>query len=216
MKARRKGFRIAILGAESTGKSQLARALEQHFMAQGLSTYRIDEYLREWCDQQQRTPTQDEQILMLQAHIDRLAQAPADAIVISDTTPIMTAVYSQLLFQDHSLNDLALSHQQLFDVTFLTGLDVPWVADGLQRDGPHVRAPVDAAIRALLAQGSVPFHVVYGQGDVRLNNALLALSNHAPQMQAFRQEIAPRWQGVCETCGDGECEHRLFSQLLKR
>ena len=211
----RTGFKIAILGAESTGKSQLAQALAQRFSHQGWVTHRVDEYLREWCDQHQRTPQQHEQVLMAQTQMARVQEAPVQAIVIADTTSIMTAVYSQLLFNDHSLDDMALSHQQLFDVTFITGLDLPWVADGLQRDGPHVRAPVDAAIRSLLAKGNIAYQVVYGQGKERLTNALHGLAQHAPALQNLRQEIAPRWTGPCETCGDGDCEHRLFTQLLK-
>jgi nicotinamide riboside kinase len=211
----RTSFKIAILGAESTGKSQLAQALAQHFSQQGWVTHRVDEYLREWCDLHQRTPQQHEQVLMAQTQMARVQEAPAQAIVIADTTPIMTAVYSQMLFQDHSLDDIALSHHQLFDVTFITGLDLPWVADGLQRDGPHVRAPVDAAIRSLLAKGNIAYQVVYGQGEERLTNALHGLAQHAPALQNLRQEIAPRWTGPCETCGDGDCEHRLFTELLK-
>ena len=216
MTSLRNSFKIAILGAESTGKSQLTCALTQHFSQQGWPTHPVDEYLREWCDQHQRTPQQHEQVLMAQTQIERVMQAPAQTIVIADTTPIMTAVYSQLLFEDHSLDAMALAHQQLFDVTLLTGLDLPWVADGLQRDGPHVRAPVDAAIRSLLAKGNIAYQVVYGHGDERLNNALHGLAQFAPALQALRQEIAPRWSGPCETCGDGACEHRLFTELLKR
>jgi hypothetical protein len=45
------------------------------------------------------------------------------------------------------------------------------VADGLQRDGPHVREPVDALVRQVLDQGGVPYRVVYGSGSQRLMNA---------------------------------------------
>ena len=209
-------FKIAILGAESTGKSQLAHALAEHFSQQGWTTHRVDEYLREWCDQNQRTPQPHEQMLMAQTQLERVMQAPDQTIVIADTTPVMTAVYSQLLFNDRSLDTMALLHQQLFDVTLITGLDLPWVADGLQRDGPHVREPVDAALRSLLAKGNIAYQVVYGYGDERLNNALHGLAQFAPALQALRKEITPRWTGPCETCGDGACEHRLFTELLKR
>lgn len=216
MSITRAGFKIAILGAESTGKSHLAQALAQHFTAQGWLTHRVDEYLREWCDHHQRTPEQHEQMMMAEAQIMRIAQAPSHAVVIADTTPIMTAVYSQLLFQDHSLDAMALAFQKSFDVTFITGLDLPWLADGLQRDGPHLRGPVDAALRSLLACGQIGYQVVYGQGQERLRNALHGLAQHAPTLQTLRQEIAPRWTGPCETCGDADCEHRLFTQLLQR
>ena len=70
--------------------------------------------------------------------------------VLADTTPLMTAVYSDLLFQDTRLYADAARHQQGYALTLLTGLDLPWVADGLQRDGPQVREPVDARLRQAL------------------------------------------------------------------
>ena len=210
------GFKIAILGAENTGKSHLAQALASHFERQGWQTHRVNEYLREWCDQHQRTPQQHEQAFIMQAQMALISQAPDDAIVIADTTPLSTAVYNQLLFQDLSLHDLALAHQQQFDVTLLTGLDLPWNADGRQRYGPHVREDMDTAIRALLTKGAVAYQVVYGHGHDRLKNALHGMAQRAPTLQTLRAEIAPRWTGPCETCGDGDCEHRLFTQLLQR
>jgi hypothetical protein len=30
-----------------------------------------------------------------------------------------------------------------------------------------------------------------------------------------RQALPVRWQGVCETCSDPDCEQRLFSGLLQ-
>ena len=52
-------MKIALLGAESTGKSQLASALSARLQQSGLAVHRVDEYLREWCDAHQRTPRQD-------------------------------------------------------------------------------------------------------------------------------------------------------------
>lgn len=210
-------MKIALLGAESTGKSQLAKALCAHLQQSGLAVHRVDEYLREWCDTHQRTPRQDEQLHILETQISRVLAAPANAVVIADTAPLMTAVYSQMLFNDHSLDALALAHQSVYDITLLTGLDLPWVSDGLQRDGPHVREPVDAAVRHLLGIAGKPYQVVYGTGEQRLNNALFCIGRQAPQWanQLERLEAPTRWSGPCETCGDGDCEHRLFTNLVK-
>jgi nicotinamide riboside kinase len=183
--------------------------------------HRVDEYLREWCDAHQRTPRQDEQLHIVETQIARVLAAPADAVVIADTTPLMTAVYSQMLFNDDSLNALAMAHQAMYDVTLLTGLDVPWVSDGLQRDGPHVREPVDAAVRHMLGLSDSHYQVVYGTGEQRLNNALFCIGRQAPNLakkwakQLERPEPPTRWSGPCETCGDGDCEHRLFTRLVK-
>ena len=214
-------MKIALLGAESTGKSQLALALHTHLQQSGLTIHRVDEYLREWCDTHQRTPHQDEQQHIVETQIARVLTAPAGAVVIADTTPLMTAVYSQMLFNDDRLNALALAHQAVYDVTLLTGLDVPWVSDGLQRDGPHVREPVDQRIRHMLGLAGLPYQVVYGLGEQRLENALFCIGRQAPNWvknwakQLERPEPPTRWSGPCETCGDGDCEHRLFTRLVK-
>jgi molybdopterin-guanine dinucleotide biosynthesis protein len=47
--------RIALLGAESTGKTQLAQALGLRLQQQGLRVTVVPEVLREWCDRQGRT-----------------------------------------------------------------------------------------------------------------------------------------------------------------
>ena len=210
-------MKIALLGAESTGKSQLALALSARLQESGLAVHRVDEYLREWCDTHQRTPRQDEQLHIVETQIARVLAAPASAVVIADTTPLMTAVYSQILFTDKSLNELAITHQSVYDITLLTGLDLPWVSDGLQRDGPHVREPVDAAMRQMLGLSGLPYQVVYGSGEQRLENALFCIAKQAPHLakQLQRPETAIRWSGPCENCGDGDCEHRLFTSLVK-
>ncbi len=209
-------MKIALLGAESTGKSELAKALCARLQESGLTIYRVDEYLREWCDTHQRTPRQDEQLHIVQTQMARALEAPANAVVIADTTPLMTAVYSQMLFNDHSLNELALAHQSVYDVTLLTGLDLPWVSDGLQRDGPHVREPVDAALRHMLGLAGLPYQVVYGTGQQRLANALFCIGRQVPNWAKplERPEPPSRWSGLCESCGDGDCEHRLFTRLV--
>ena len=139
----------------------------------------------------------------------------------------MTAVYSEFIFQDNSLHPAALAYQRTFDLTLLTGLDMPWQPDGIQRDGERVRAPVDTLLRQSLQSAGITFEVIYGQGDERLSNALLALQRHNHPPQGTINSIAPcaysmpatvpktlkKWQWNCEKCSDPDCEHRLFSSL---
>jgi nicotinamide riboside kinase len=88
------------------------------------------------------------------------------------------AIYSAMLFEDGTLYRFALERQRRYDHILLTGLDLPWVADGLQREGPHVREPVDALIRSALEQAAVGYQVIYGSGPERLANAIAALGTH--------------------------------------
>ena len=206
---------IALLGTESTGKTLLAQAMADELAASGRRAVVVAEWLREWCEREGRTPRPDEQLAIAETQAARVNKAVeasnAPAYVIADTTPLMTALYSDWLFQDTSLYAMALAHQRSFTHTLVTGLDLPWVADGLQRDGPHVREPIDALLRAKLAEGGIPFKVVYGVGEERVQNAMLAIGA-APRDSA--KPVAGSWVWACDKCSDPECEHRLFNRLL--
>ena len=209
-------MKIAILGAESTGKSELVKQLQQHFQALEKSVQHIPEYLRTWCDTEKRTPRQDEQIAIATEQLRQIEVAPASDILIADTTALTVATYSDLLFKDVSLYELALAHQRTFDVTLLMGLDLPWVADGIQRDGAHMREPVDAALRAALSRQGISFQVVYGAGESRLHNALRCLNMAFESTENRPQRMQTRmFNWVCERCSDSMCEHRLFRDLMK-
>ena len=214
--------RIAIVGAESTGKSCLARALAGVMQSRGQSVQTVDEVLRTWCEREGRTPLAHEQMGIAQTQAQAVMRIP-QGVVIADTTPLMTAVYSHLLFADESLYPMALAHQALFHTTLVTGLDLPWVADGWQRDGPHVRGPVDTLVRQALDRAGIAYRVVYGQGHQRLNNALLALGlpGQDDAARTIREnaqfainEGRTVWQ--CNECSDPDCEHSLFTRLLAK
>ena len=214
--------RMALLGAESTGKTALAQGIQAHFQARGIPTALVPEYLRTWCDAAGRTPRPEEQQGIAQEHARQLS-APTDVrLLVADTTPLMVAVYSDFLFGDTSLYPMALQHQRLYDLTLLTGLDLPWVADGLQRDGEHVRVPVDQRVRAALDGAGIPYRIVYGTGPSRLENALYAINSiafGAYGMGAggqFRSKDVTTRPWTCGKCSDPDCEHQLFSALLQQ
>lgn len=208
-------FRVALLGAESTGKTALAQAIAAPDAGHGWPVTVLPEVLRRWCDQARRTPRQHEQAAIAQAQADQLLAAPAEGLVLADTTPLMVAVYSDLIFGDHALYPMALDHHRHYDLTLLMGLDLPWVADGLQRDGPQVRAPVDARLRAVLGQAGMAYATVYGQGQARTRQAVAAIASGWQRRD--HPETAPSepvW--VCGECSDPDCEHRLFTDLLRQ
>ncbi len=206
-------MKIAIVGAESTGKSELVKQLAQHFQAHGKSVQLIPEYLRTWCETEKRTPRKNEQLAIATEQIRQINSAFACDVLLADTTALTVAVYSDLLFNDTSLYDLALAHQRSFDATLLMGLDLPWVQDGIQRDGAHMREPVDTALRDALARGGIQFQVVYGTGESRLQNALRCIISTF-EISENRPQRLRNW--VCERCSDPVCEHRLFKDLLNQ
>lgn len=213
------GCVIAVLGAESTGKTELARAIAQRLNDRGTTTTLVGEYLREWCDRKGRTPQPDEQTIIANEQTRRIEDAASRGVVVADTTALMTAVYSDMLFDDAALFAGALAAQRRCAITLLTALDLPWVADGLQRDGPHVREPVDARVRAALVKANLPFTVVHGRGAERLANAWNAINSIAERVggaDGADINAASTWTWPCEKCSDPACENRLFSDLIAR
>ena len=207
-------MKIARLGAESTGKTTLSLALADRLRARGQRVEVVGEVLREWCVRECRTPRPEEQLPIAQEQERRVDEAAARAdIVIADTTAVMVAIYSAMLFDDGTLYRFALERLRGYDLTLLTGLDIPWVADGLQRDGPHVREPVDALVREALAKAGVSYRVVYGSGEDRVRNALAPVLELLGERPAITGDDATRWKWVCDKCSDPECEHRLFRRL---
>jgi nicotinamide riboside kinase len=170
-------LRIAIVGAESTGKTTLAAALASRLAHDtGLRVTWVPELLREWCTHNGRTPLAHEQAGVLQGQHERIeAAAATHEVVVCDTTALMTAVYSRLVFDDRTHDEHAMALHRGAALTLLTALDLPWRPDGHQRDGPHVREPVDALLRELLTAHHLPFAVVGGVGPQRLEQAVAAV-----------------------------------------
>ncbi len=216
------GLVVAIVGAESTGKSTLALSLARRIAAEtGLTCAPVDEHLRTWCEQMGRTPRIDEQRGIAQTQQDRIAQAAATHdVVVADTSALMIAVYSRFVFNDRSLDVWAgAEHAASVQHTLVTALDLPWVADGLQREGEHVRGPIDGMLRELLAAHGIDWSLVSGSGEARIDNALTAVTPLLGRRAirgsglftrlAARNAAQPPWQWVCEKCDVPDCEHRL-------
>lgn len=219
--ARATALRLAIVGAESTGKTTLAAALAGQLAAQtGLRVTWVPEWLREWCDHTGRTPLAHEQSSVLRGQHERIEAAAArHDIVVCDTTALMTAVYSAQFFGDRSLDSRAQQLHSRFELTLLMAVDLPWVADGHQRSGPQVQAPVDARLRELLQAQARPWAVVSGNGPQRLASAMAAVAPLLRQrgwgaaglftgLSAAQSDMAAqRWS--CNCCDVPECERRL-------
>jgi nicotinamide riboside kinase len=184
-----RGFVVALLGAESTGKTTLSAEIGATLVERGWRVAVVGEALREFCDANARTPRRDEQAAIAAAQNTRIdAAAARHEIVVADTSAVMIAVYSDFLFADSSLYPSALAAQQGYDLTLVTALDLPWQPDGLQRDGEHVRAPVDALLRSALAGAGIAFTTIAGIGSERIDAALRAID----AALATRSAAAPK------------------------
>jgi NadR type nicotinamide-nucleotide adenylyltransferase len=157
--------RIAILGAESTGKSTLAATLARRH-----DTLWVPEYLREFVDTMGRVPHEDDQsgIARTQraredARARELAGRPAArALLFCDTAPLMTAVYSRVYWGRVPQELLALEAAHDYALTLVAAPDLPWVPDGLQRESEAVRARVHATLLEVLEAHGIAYALVEG------------------------------------------------------
>lgn len=160
--------RVAILGAESSGKSTLAAALAARY-----GTVWVPEYLREFVEANERVPEESDQLpiaRMQMAHEDAAA-AVATRFVFCDTTPMMTAIYSRWYWGrvDAQLSVLERRHDYAW--TLVTAPDSPWEADGLQRESEAVRQTIHEQVLQMLDERGIPYLLVTGCLPQRLLQA---------------------------------------------
>jgi len=162
-------LRVAILGAESSGKSTLAAALaERH------GTVWVPEYLREFVETRGRVPVAGDQFFIAGTQVarEREASASARGVLICDTTPLMTVLYSRHYFGGEDAQLAALAAGTQYDLTLVTAPDTPWVADGLQRESEAVRQLIYRQLLDELATRRIPHHILHGQLEQRMEQAL--------------------------------------------
>lgn len=171
-------LRIAVVGAECTGKSTLCESL-----AASLGALWVPEHLRAWCDREARTPARHEQTGIVDEQV-RLEEAALRAAaergigwVLCDSAPIVTALYSAHFFGDASLLARAREHHASYALTVITStVDVAWEADGIQRDGPQVRELFDAMLREWLFAAPWPRVEAKGPLEVRTSEVGRAIA----------------------------------------
>ena len=169
-------LRIAVLGAESSGKSTLCEVL-----ARAHDTLWVPEYLREFVDTHGRVPVESDQFGIARTQQEREDAAAACAgsrarrLLFCDTTPLMTALYSRVYWGRVDAQLAALAARHDYALTLVTAPDVPWVPDGLMRESEAVRARVYAMVVDELDARGIPFGLVQGNLAQRVRQVEAAL-----------------------------------------
>ena len=172
---------VAILGAESTGKTTLCRDLAAHFGCPWVPEY-MRTYLQAKWDKEQLTCTWEDLLPIAQGQIElenklaaQAAQSDHNHYLFCDTSLFELMVYSNWYYGDcpKALTNAALTHH--YDLILLTEVDIPWVADDL-RDSPHQRDEISAYFESQLTRHQKPFHRIGGDRDERVQQVLEWLS----------------------------------------
>lgn len=106
----------------------------------------------------------------------------------------------------------ALQPQHPYELTLLLGLDLPQ-----HRTNAHSGTlQADASLRHILGTQSIAYTVVYGIDQARTDCALQAIAYRRALATKRPTAASAAWHWNCDTCSDADCEHRLFSALLKK
>lgn len=149
--------RICFHGAESTGKSVLAAKL-----AAELGLPWVPEYGREYAETHGTEFTLPDLLAIAAGHEERvqLLEAQGAELALLDTDPLMTAAWTEMLFDQAPEELFAYPKADLY---LLFEPDVPWIEDGTRFFGTtEERARFAALAEEMLRRAKVPFQRIGG------------------------------------------------------
>jgi nicotinamide riboside kinase len=161
--------KIAVIGAESTGKTWLCYALATHY-----STKWVPEYAREYFnDSDIYNYTLSDLILIAkkQLALENELMARANTFLFCDTTLITLKIWAELEFQQIP----AFIETQLvttkYDYYFITDNVLPWESDA-QRQNKFSRDVILQMNIAEVKKQHAPFAIITGVNQQRLTHAI--------------------------------------------
>jgi NadR type nicotinamide-nucleotide adenylyltransferase len=160
-------IRIVVIGSESTGKSELARALAEHY-----GTAWAAEYVRDYMDAKGAPLDASDVEPIARGQIAREddAVARAERLVILDTDLLSTAIYARHYYGSAPDWIERAAQERRGNLYLLLDIDVPWTPDA-QRDRGDRREEMHALFREAL-EGAV---LIQGDWEQRRSRAIEAI-----------------------------------------
>ena len=169
--------RIAILGAESTGKTSLCEALAEHY-----ETVWVPEYAREYFNHSDiYNYTTDDLVAIAkkQLEIERAMQSIARRFLFSDTSLITLKIWADLEFK----NTPDFISEHLADIKYdhylICNNDLPWEKDE-QRQNKFSRELIFDMNRKEVQELSGNYSIIKGTETERLKNAIEIIEGLKP------------------------------------
>jgi NadR type nicotinamide-nucleotide adenylyltransferase len=164
--------RIAIVGPECTGKTDLA-----HFLAHHYQTSWVPEYAREYINQLSRPYKKDDLIKIAEGQVllENQWALQANKLLFCDTTLVVIKIWSEFKYGDCPTEIIERMNSQNYALHLLTNIDIPWVDDP-QREHPDKREMLFEIYKSELVKQQISFVEVKGIGEARREAALKAVN----------------------------------------
>jgi NadR type nicotinamide-nucleotide adenylyltransferase len=169
--------KIAILGAESTGKTDLSNKLAAHY-----HTVCVPEYAREYFDTHNINSyniSDLDAIAKKQLQLEQDYSTKANHLLICDTTLITIKIWST--YQFNKISELISNsiRSNDYDLYLVCNNDVKWEADS-QRRNPELRDHLLKWNTHELTKLNVDYHIIEGTGGDKLKAAVKIIDRHFP------------------------------------
>ena len=166
-------YKVAILGPESTGKSELSRALADYFQTEW-----VPEYAREYVEQLAVPYTFEDVCIIAQKQIEQqqaFENNDTNKFVFFDTDLIITKVWFEYCY--HQVPDFVQERleENYFDFYLLCAPDLEWKPDPV-REHDDDRDFFYNWYKREIEQTGKPFFMITGQGRQRTLNAIEAVN----------------------------------------
>lgn len=163
--------KIAIVGPECTGKSDLAS-----FLATRYNTVWVPEYARGYLDNLVR-PYEQQDLLTI-AHGQQRLEAEwalsANGLLFCDTTLLVIKIWSEVRYGNCDPEIVSALNDSHYDLHLLTYVDIPW-EDDPQREHPDKREMLYSMYHEQLSAMKVPFVEIKGEREERRRKAIEAV-----------------------------------------
>lgn len=162
---------IAIVGPESTGKSDLSKQLATHFEGSF-----VPEFARQYLNERGGRYSQNDLIEIAhgQLTLEQKVISEEKFPVFCDTDIVVIKVWHEFKYGEPEIAIDELLAKQAPRSYLLTFPDLPWEADPL-RENPNNRMELFNRYESLLQSMQVNYRIVKGIGPDRLNCAIQAL-----------------------------------------
>lgn len=175
--------KVRILGAESTGKTTLARDLAGRFR-----TAWVPEFGRAYTEAGKGGFSEglwvSEEFVIIGTTQNRMEDeyvkkepVKQAGLLVCDTDALATAVWHERYMGFWSKEVAGLSEGRDYALTLLAALDVPFVQDGF-RDGERLRRWMTARFQEVLESRNIPYHWIEGSREARLAQAAALVEEH--------------------------------------